>query len=69
MTCLLSCCDELYVMRTNCTDNWPKEGLEKFLDAASKTPGELLPLLYIDRCIASGDCLSRYDGFCGVRAK
>jgi 7-hydroxymethyl chlorophyll a reductase len=33
--------EKLYVMGTNCTDNGPREGLEKFLNAASDTPGGL----------------------------
>jgi coenzyme F420-reducing hydrogenase beta subunit len=32
--------EKLYVLGTNCTDNGPREGLEKFLNAASDTPGE-----------------------------
>lgn len=31
--------DELYVLGTNCVDNGPREGLEKFMQAASETPG------------------------------
>jgi len=30
--------EKLYVMGTNCTDNGPREGLEKFLEAASTSP-------------------------------
>ena len=32
--------DALYVLGTNCVDNGPREGLDKFLKAASKRPGE-----------------------------
>lgn len=31
--------EKLYVLGTNCVDNGPRQGLEKFLNAASKTPG------------------------------
>jgi hypothetical protein len=31
--------EQLYVLGTNCTDNGPRQGLEKFLKAASTTPG------------------------------
>ena len=31
--------DRLYVLGTNCTDNGPREGLAKFLKAASSRPG------------------------------
>ena len=31
-------CSKLYVMGTNCVDNGKREGLEKFLNAASETP-------------------------------
>jgi len=31
--------DKLYVLGTNCVDNGPREGLEKFMQAASSTPG------------------------------
>jgi coenzyme F420-reducing hydrogenase beta subunit len=31
--------EALYVLGTNCVDNGPREGLGKFLNAASKTPG------------------------------
>eukprot|EP00775_Hariotina_reticulata_P002974 gene2974-3258_t len=34
--------DKLYVMGTNCVDNGPREGLEKFLNAASSTPETVL---------------------------
>jgi 7-hydroxymethyl chlorophyll a reductase len=34
--------EKLYVLGTNCTDNGPREGLEKFLDAASETPGRVV---------------------------
>jgi 7-hydroxymethyl chlorophyll a reductase len=39
--------EKLYVMGTNCTDNGPREGLEKFLNAASETPGGLIVMLCI----------------------
>lgn len=32
--------EKLYVLGTNCVDNGPREGLDKFLKAASKRPGE-----------------------------
>ncbi len=31
--------EKLYVLGTNCVDNGPREGLDKFLNAASQTPG------------------------------
>jgi len=34
--------EKLYVMGTNCTDNGPREGLEKFLHAASDSPGTVI---------------------------
>ncbi|KAF6262368.1 coenzyme F420 hydrogenase [Scenedesmus sp. NREL 46B-D3] len=34
--------EQLYVLGTNCTDNGPREGLEKFLNAASDTPETVL---------------------------
>ncbi len=34
--------EKLYVLGTNCVDNGPREGLEKFLRAASKTPDTVL---------------------------
>ena len=34
--------DELYVLGTNCVDNGPREGLEKFLNAASDSPSTVL---------------------------
>ena len=34
--------EKLYVMGTNCTDNGPREGLEKFLDAASESPSTVI---------------------------
>ena len=30
--------DKLYVLGTNCVDNGPRQGLEKFLKAASSSP-------------------------------
>ncbi len=34
--------DKLYVLGTNCVDNGPREGLEKFLNAASDSPSTVL---------------------------
>ncbi len=34
--------DALYVLGTNCVDNGPRAGLEKFLNAASADPGSVL---------------------------
>jgi 7-hydroxymethyl chlorophyll a reductase len=34
--------EKLYVLGTNCVDNGPRQGLEKFLNAASKTPETVL---------------------------
>ena len=34
--------DKLYVLGTNCVDNGPREGLEKFLNAASSDPDTVL---------------------------
>lgn len=34
--------DALYVLGTNCVDNGPRAGLEKFLNAASADPGTVL---------------------------
>ena len=34
--------DALYVLGTNCVDNGPRQGLEKFLDVASSDPGSVL---------------------------
>jgi 7-hydroxymethyl chlorophyll a reductase len=34
--------EKLYVLGTNCVDNGPRKGLEKFLNAASKTPESVL---------------------------
>ena len=34
--------EKLYVLGTNCVDNGPRRGLEKFLKAASSTPDTVL---------------------------
>ena len=34
--------EKLYVMGTNCVDNGKREGLDKFLNAASETPDTAL---------------------------
>lgn len=34
--------DALYVLGTNCVDNGPREGLEKFLNVASSDPETVL---------------------------
>ncbi len=34
--------EALYVLGTNCVDNGPREGLEKFLNAASSDPDTVL---------------------------
>mmetsp|Transcript_24053 Transcript_24053/g.29125 ORF Transcript_24053/g.29125 Transcript_24053/m.29125 type:complete len:514 (-) Transcript_24053:44-1585(-) len=34
--------EKLYVVGTNCTDNGPREGLEKFLEAASVSPSTVI---------------------------
>lgn len=34
--------DKLYVLGTNCVDNGPREGLDKFLQAASSSPDTVL---------------------------
>ena len=34
--------DALYVLGTNCVDNGPRHGLEKFLNAASSDPATVL---------------------------
>lgn len=34
--------DALYVLGTNCVDNGPREGLDKFLKAASNDPDTVL---------------------------
>lgn len=34
--------DKLYVLGTNCVDNGPRKGLEKFLNAASSEPDTVL---------------------------
>ncbi|KAK3244839.1 hypothetical protein CYMTET_45566 [Cymbomonas tetramitiformis] len=34
--------EKLYIMGTNCTDNGPRDGLEKFLNVASKSPDTVL---------------------------
>jgi coenzyme F420-reducing hydrogenase beta subunit len=34
--------EKLYVLGTNCVDNGPRQGLEKFLSAASADPGSVL---------------------------
>ena len=35
-------CEKLYVLGTNCTDNGPRAGLDKFLKTASKDPDTVL---------------------------
>jgi hypothetical protein len=34
--------EKLYVMGTNCTDNGPRDGLEKFLESASTSPDTVI---------------------------
>ena len=34
--------EKLYVLGTNCVDNGPRKGLDKFLQAASTRPAEVL---------------------------
>lgn len=34
--------EKLYVLGTNCVDNGPREGLDKFLQAASSSPDTVL---------------------------
>ena len=34
--------DALYVLGTNCVDNGPRQGLEKFLNVASSDPDSVL---------------------------
>ena len=34
--------EKLYVLGTNCVDNGPRQGLEKFLKAASTSPETVL---------------------------
>lgn len=34
--------EKLYVLGTNCVDNGPRQGLETFLNAASKSPETVL---------------------------
>lgn len=43
--------EKLYVLGTNCVDNGPREGLEKFLQAASKMPETVL---HYEVCCAHG---------------
>lgn len=38
--------EKLYVMGTNCVDNGPRQGLEKFLNAASESPGVDITFLF-----------------------
>jgi 7-hydroxymethyl chlorophyll a reductase len=45
--------EKLYVLGTNCVDNGPREGLEKFLNAASKTPETVLHY-EVSCCVQSG---------------
>ena len=34
--------EKLYIMGTNCTDNGPRDGLEKFLESASTNPDTVI---------------------------
>jgi hypothetical protein len=50
--------DKLYVMGTNCVDNGPREGLEKFLNAASSTPGQQSQCSWLCSCRAPAVSMS-----------
>jgi 7-hydroxymethyl chlorophyll a reductase len=43
-------CKELYVMGTNCVDNGPREGLDKFLQTASASPDTALHYEFMQAC-------------------
>lgn len=43
---------KLYVMGTNCVDNGKREGLDKFLNAASETPETALHYEFMQVCSA-----------------
>lgn len=42
--------EKLYVLGTNCVDNGPREGLEKFLQAASSSPDTVLHYEFMQVC-------------------
>lgn len=42
--------EKLYVLGTNCVDNGPREGLEKFLKAASTSPETVLHYEFMQVC-------------------
>lgn len=42
--------DKLYVLGTNCVDNGPRKGLEKFLNAASAQPDTVTGYEFMQVC-------------------
>ena len=44
--------EKLYVLGTNCVDNGPRAGLEKFLGAASEDPGSVLHYEFMQASIS-----------------
>ena len=48
--------EKLYVLGTNCVDNGPRKGLDKFLRAASTRPAEVLHYEFMQ---ASWGCFAR----------
>lgn len=49
--------DKLYVLGTNCVDNGPRQGLEKFLNAASESPSTVLHYEFVQDY--RGGCCTR----------
>jgi 7-hydroxymethyl chlorophyll a reductase len=44
--------EELYIIGTNCADNGPRDGLQKFLDVASKSPDTVIGYEFMqDYCV------------------
>lgn len=48
--------DALYVLGTNCVDNGPRQGLEKFLNVASANPDTVLHYEFMQVGLCSAAC-------------
>jgi coenzyme F420-reducing hydrogenase beta subunit len=63
---------QLYVLGTNCVDNGRREGLDKFLRAASATPTTALHYEFMQVCCASSPltvtCCTTHSCRCAPRS-
>jgi hypothetical protein len=58
--------DALYVLGTNCVDNGPRQGLEKFLNVASADPDTVLHYEFMQVALCTAGMTVNQYGYVGA---